>query len=68
MPDEDLIARHLLRLRAGAYSRDVKIHTPDGVLIIDARDAAPINGAIEAVLARLVKRERQLRERPSTAA
>ena len=68
MPDEDLIARHLLRLRAGAYSRDVQLTTPDGVLIIDARDAAPINGAIEAVLARLVKRERQLRERSATAA
>ena len=55
----DDIARHLARQRAGAYSRDVKISTPDGVIEIPAADAAPINRAIEQVLARLVKRGRE---------
>lgn len=54
----DDIARHLARLRAGAFDRAVTIDTPYGKLQIDAADAAPINRAIERVLARMVQRGR----------
>ena len=59
MTDAEIVAHHLARLRAGAYSRTVQLTTPDGIIEIDAADAREINREIERALARMVKRARR---------
>ena len=59
MTETDIVARHLARLRAGAFDRAVTIDTPYGKLQIEAADSAPINRAIEHVLERLVRRAKR---------